>query len=78
MQVKKTHSCFSAGVRAPLTEQVSPALQTLYELVNTLQVSGGHVSVFPEILWENSAARANQIEPLSRLPAKLRGNISAY
>jgi len=39
---------------------------------------GVRVSAFPEILWENSAASANQIEPLSRLPAELRGNISEY
>lgn len=79
MQVKNPHPCLPAGVCAPLTEQVSPVLQTLYELVNTLQVSGGYVSLyFPEILWEDAAASANQIEPLSWLPAKLRGNISEY
>lgn len=73
MQVKKPHPCLSAGVRAPLTEPVSPVLRTLYEPLNTLQLSGGYVciSLLPEILWENSAARANQIELLSRLPAKL-------
>lgn len=35
-------------MRAPLTEQVSSVLQIPYELVNTLQVSGGYVSLhFP-------------------------------
>lgn len=38
--------CVSAGVRAPLTEQVSPVLQMLYELIDTLQVSGGYVSLY--------------------------------
>lgn len=48
MQVKKkkkTHPCLSAGVRAPLREQVSPGLQAPYELGRTLQVSGGYVSL---------------------------------
>lgn len=35
-------------MRAPLTEQVSPVLQTVCELVYTLQVSQGYVSLhFP-------------------------------
>jgi len=55
-------------------------LQIPYEHVNTLQVSGGYVSIsaFPAILWENSAVSSNQIEALSRLAVKLGGNISEY
>lgn len=46
MQVKKTPPHVSGGVHVPLTEQVSPLLQTVYELVHTLQVSPGSVSPY--------------------------------